>query len=117
MLQQTALIATIAAGFIIGYILPRFTQEEMLPGRKYFKALETFLVVGIFFAALLLNPFTTILTVVLCALCFLLGFPRRMLVVYTFLFILTLYQPDSTVASIGFLYGLPAGTLYKTNAG
>ncbi|MBS3138610.1 hypothetical protein J4207_02790 [Candidatus Woesearchaeota archaeon] len=35
MFQQIVLIATIAIGFAIGYVLPLFTEEEMKQGKKF----------------------------------------------------------------------------------
>ena len=115
MLQQIFLILIIAAGFFIGYILPRFTQEEMLPGKKYFKALEIILFIGILVTTLVLSHSTSaILTIaVVCGLSFSIGFPRRLIVIYLFLALLMIIQPHNTLASLGFIYGLPAGTLYK----
>ena len=109
MFQQIALIVTIVAGFAIGYVLPLFTEEEMKQGKKYFKALEIVLFLLILVFAVLLYEFLFIIAVILL----LVGCPRRIAFVYIFLFCLTIYQPEAIIAALGFLYGLPAGTLYR----
>ena len=104
---QLALILAIIAGFLIGHILPHFTREEMQPGKKYFKKLEIALALFIF----LFSPHYSFL--VIFALSLFLSFSQRMILVYLCLIAFLIYQPSSVIAGLGFLYGLPAGTLYK----
>ncbi|HLC74423.1 MAG TPA: hypothetical protein VJH88_01050 [Candidatus Nanoarchaeia archaeon] len=117
MLQQISMAVVVLLGFVFGYCLPHLAPEEMKPGKKYFKAMEQLLAACIFAAVYLIAPLTIFIAVSAIFLAaVMLGFPRRAVPVYIIVifFILTKIPENALIiASLGLLYGLPAGTLVR----
>ena len=115
MYQQLGMIVVILLSLGFGYYLPKIVPEEMKDGRKYFKITEQLLAAAIFGAAFLLSPLTTFIALAaIFVAAVMLGFPRRAIPLYIIVifFVLTKLPENSLiVASLGLLYGLPAGTL------
>lgn len=111
-------LAVIFAGIIMGSIVALIAKEELKSGRKYFLALEKFMIAGI----LLLSIFFaqhTVLKIVFAAILvylFVFKFSFNDIIIYLlFGFIYFIFANNFNIlillSSLMFLYGFPAGTM------
>ncbi|MBN1503376.1 hypothetical protein JW930_07590 [Candidatus Woesearchaeota archaeon] len=107
-------------GFPAGFLLGRFTQEELKPGLKYFRALQLVLL-AVFIVLVLLN-YNIILVFLLLAIIFFLylkfyAYNYLQIIVYLVMYITIFFSHTDHywLFSVAFIYSLPTGTIYYKN--